>query len=156
MHDAAMDRAPAAFETPIKAAAGTTILIVEDEADVRDLLATSLASFGYHAVVARDAAEAMAILASETPLGLLFSDIVLPGSVNGVELARQARQLRQDLKVLLTSGHPREHHGGAAGFEFLAKPYTPRMLAGRIHELLDADPPTPDSRESPSGSGAGP
>ena len=133
-----------AFELPTEAEAGKTILVVEDEADVSSAVAASLGSLGYHALVARDATEAMATLASDEPIGLLFSDIVLQGGVNGIELARHARRLRQDLRVLLTSGYPGEHwmhHRGAGEFEVLAKPYSQRQLAAKIHDLLRAVPP---------------
>src|SRR6266849_3967256 len=136
--------AESAFELPTEAEAGKTILVVEDEADVSAAVAASLGSLGYHALVARDATEAMATLASDEPIGLLFSDIVLQGGVNGIELARHARRLRQDLRVLLTSGYPGEHwmhHRGAGEFEVLAKPYSQRQLAAKIHDLLREVPP---------------
>jgi signal transduction histidine kinase len=127
------------FEGPIRTEAGKTILIVEDEPDVLDALAASLNNLGYLALVARDASEAMALLASDAAIGLLFSDIVLPGGANGIELAHDAQRLRRDLRVLLTSGYPGEHwqhHRGAGEFEVLAKPYNQRELAEKIFDIL--------------------
>src|SRR5262249_28616551 len=79
------------------------ILVVEDDADVRDLVALQLEDLGYRAIIAGSGPEALAILAApETPsIDLMLTDVVMPGGMNGVELVRQARTQRPELKAVL-------------------------------------------------------
>jgi PAS domain S-box-containing protein len=83
---------------------GEMILLVEDDPQLRRTSASTVQALGYGVVTAADAAEALALLDSETGIDLLFTDIVLPGGVNGFELARLAREQRPGLKVLFVSG----------------------------------------------------
>jgi two-component system NtrC family sensor kinase len=114
-----------------------TVLVVEDDDAVRETAKDALASLGYRALTACDAADALTILRRGEPIDLLFTDIVMPGQMNGVDLAREARQLRGDLKVLLTSGYAALAENRAAdGFDVLSKPYRHSQLAERIADML--------------------
>ena len=82
-----------------------TILVVEDDEEVLVVTAESLRELGYQVVIAVDAAEALEILRGNQPVDLLFSDVIIPGGTNGAQLAVEARGIRPELKVLLTSGY---------------------------------------------------
>jgi CheY-like chemotaxis protein len=115
-------------ETPPAAA---TILVVEDDPDVREIIVGILSDLGYRTLVATNGPEALAILNRENPVDLLFTDIVMPAGMSGTELARQASRLRPELKVLLSSGYTREANrwrSAAVEFPFIAKPYRPTTL----------------------------
>ncbi|HEX3973442.1 MAG TPA: ATP-binding protein [Stellaceae bacterium] len=113
-------------------ARGATILVVEDEADVREVLAAELTNCGYRVLTAGDGPAALEILGQESSIDLLFSDVVMPHGMTGDVLAREAMRRRPALKILLTSGYPlselRERQSLGA-FRLLQKPY-------RIEELL--------------------
>jgi CheY-like chemotaxis protein len=120
-------------------ARGATILVVEDEADVREIVAAELTNSGYRVLTANDGREALEIIASESDIDLLFSDVVMPHGMNGDELAREARRRRPTLKVLLTSGYPaaelRERQS-LGEFQVLQKPYRAEDLLRSIGERL--------------------
>jgi len=125
-----------------KAPRGTeSVLVVEDDAFVRGHAITSLESLGYCVMVAADGRQGLALLESGARPDLLFTDIVMPGGVNGWELAMQARRLMPELRVLYTSGYPLEALKGRAdldpGTTLLAKPYRLADLAQRVRETLD-------------------
>jgi CheY-like chemotaxis protein len=117
-----------------------TILVVEDDPDVRALVVELLAGWGYRVLSAVDGAMALAILDRDRSIRLMFSDVVMPGKLSGGELAERARRLRPDLKVLLTSGfaeHPAVRSAPIDGIAaFIAKPYRPRELAAQIRQVL--------------------
>ena len=122
-----------------------TILVVEDEDDVREVAAATLERLGYRTVVAHDGREALAILNRSGDLDLLFTDYVMPNGLNGVELARAALRLRPQIKVLVTSGYARQagatgDNAGIDDFPMIAKPYRSADLAERIREILDRVP----------------
>jgi signal transduction histidine kinase/CheY-like chemotaxis protein len=124
------------------------ILVVEDEEEVRDVASATLERLGYRTVVARDGREALAILDTDGAFDLLFTDYVMPGGLNGTQLAREACQRRPGLRVLITSGYLREAGGSVDGsrvdgFAIIAKPYRSAELATRIREILDAVPAEP-------------
>ena len=125
--------APLARGEPVAAdARGATILVVEDEADVREVVAAELANFGYSVLTAGDGPEALEILKQESTIDLLFSDVVMPHGMTGNELAREARRRQPALKILLTSGYPpaeSSERQSLGEFRVLQKPY-------RIEELL--------------------
>jgi CheY-like chemotaxis protein len=132
--------APDVQPSPISG--GETILVVEDDAALRHLIARVLSRCGFDAVVTGDAEEALSHLTDETrELDLLLTDIVLPGGVRGDVLARRALQLRPGLRVLHMSGYAQDaivHEGRLdAGVDFIAKPFTPDALAQAIREVLD-------------------
>ncbi len=116
-----------------------TVLVVEDDADVLEIAVQAVRSFGYDVHPARDGSEAMMILQRPQPIDLLFTDIVMPNGVNGVELARDARMVRPNILVLLTSGYSREALHAREGFNedmaFIAKPYTLAALNERLNAL---------------------
>ena len=121
---------------------GELILVVEDDADLRQLAVRLLQSLGYQVVEAADGAEALAALESDRDIDLLFTDVVLTGGMNGRALAERARALRPGLRVLYTSGYTENtvvHHGRLdAGVELLQKPYRKAELARKIHNALAA------------------
>jgi len=122
-----------------------TILVVEDEDDVREVAAATLERLGYRTVAARDGREALAILRRRADFDLLFTDYVMPNGMNGAEVAREALRMRPELKVLVTSGYARQVGAGADGarvedFPMIAKPYRSADLAARIREILDTVP----------------
>jgi DNA-binding NtrC family response regulator len=134
---------------------GVTVLIVEDNMPLRRAGARQLAELGYRVVEAEHAEAAMAILAGDDPVDVLFSDVVMPGTMDGLDLAREATRSRPALKVLLTSGFPGV--GGAvprtvnSPFPLLTKPYRHDELARAIRglwNLVDDRPPAAGTRAS--------
>jgi PAS domain S-box-containing protein len=115
-----------------------TILVVEDESAVRQMAVRMLESLGFQTVEADTATTALAVLDATPQAAALFTDVVLPGPLSGVELARQAVQRRPDLKVLFTSGYAEAHfRDRPAGSDLLDKPYRKAQLAEKLHALLD-------------------
>ena len=118
------------------------ILVVEDDNLVRTFVVGQIKSLGYHALTAIDAAEALAVIDSPRGIDLLFTDMIMPGSMNGRQLADAAQQRRPSLKVLFTSGYSNEAiiHGGHldAGVLLLPKPYRRSDLARMIRAALAA------------------
>ena len=117
-----------------------TVLIVEDDPFVRSYAVMSLQTLGYHVIAAVDGREAMQQLQTGAHIDLLFTDIVMPGGVNGWELAGLARKTRPDLRVLLTSGYALETLAADGhlqeGSAILSKPYRKAELARRLREAL--------------------
>jgi signal transduction histidine kinase len=138
-----------------------TILVVEDDPAVLALAVDTLQGFGYRVTTARNAASALRRLRGRQSFDMLFSDVVMPGGVSGIELARRARVLRPDLKILLTSGFVGEEaEAWANEFPMIDKPYEPSRLVSRVRTAFDGDGPA-DGREapvtpSPGGRGRGP
>lgn len=132
-----------AGETFPRAGQGQTILVVEDEAPVRRLAVHMLRSLGYQTVEADTAAAALEVLKATPQVVALFTDVVLPGGLSGVDLAQTACRQRPDLKVLFTSGYTESHlahfRGRPAGSDFLSKPYRKVQLAEKLHALLFGD-----------------
>jgi PAS domain S-box-containing protein len=118
--------------------ANATILVVDDDNDVREMIVEILGQLGYGILVATNGPEALAVLRRDDSVDLLFSDVVMPAGMSGVELARAARRLRPALKVLLSSGHPGDTRAQPIQpeFPFIAKPYRPSVLGARIAEVL--------------------
>ncbi|HEX7966969.1 MAG TPA: response regulator, partial [Stellaceae bacterium] len=121
-----------------QASRAATVLIVEDDAAVLETAKAALASFGYRTLAASDAAGALAILRGGEPVDLLFTDVVMPGGMDGVELAREARRLRQEIRVLLTSGYAAAaaENRQDDGFAMLNKPYRQDHLADKVASVL--------------------
>lgn len=117
-----------------------TILVVEDDRLVRDYVLAQLHSLGYATLQAANAAEALAIVAAGEPFDLLFTDIIMPGKMNGRQLADELQKTRPDLRVLYTSGYTENaiiHHGRLdSGVLLLAKPYRKSDLARIIRRAL--------------------
>ncbi|MCW8887619.1 MAG: PAS domain S-box protein, partial [Gammaproteobacteria bacterium] len=121
-----------------------TILAVDDEEALLGLAQELLETLGYRVFTANNGQEALELLSKEPDIDLLFSDVVMPGGINGYELAEQATTNRPELKVLLTSGYTEKAvaHNGQARFNanLLSKPYSQSALAKRLRELLESDP----------------
>ncbi|WP_257166762.1 PAS domain S-box protein [Bradyrhizobium sp. SRS-191] len=118
-----------------------TILIVEDDPMVRQHVITQVASLGYTTLAAANAAEALDVLQRHPEIDLLFTDVIMPGAMNGRQLADAARARRPELRTLFTSGYTENaivHHGRLdAGVLLLAKPYRKPELARMIRIALD-------------------
>jgi signal transduction histidine kinase/ActR/RegA family two-component response regulator len=118
-----------------------TVLVVEDNEALRRAAVRQLTELGYQVREAESAAAAMAVLCSEDELDLLFTDVVMPGAMDGLDLAYQATRLRPNLKILLTSGFPAgygvDRHIESRPFRLLNKPYGNDELARTMREILD-------------------
>ena len=120
-----------------------TVLVCEDDDDVRAYSVDSLRELGYRVIEAPDGESALRLLDSEGgKVDLLFTDIVLPGGMTGAVVAKQACKAQPGLKVLFTTGYARNaivHHGRLdPGVELLSKPFSYADLAARIRDLLDS------------------
>jgi CheY-like chemotaxis protein len=147
---------PAASATDLRAVVGSgksdddrprrdaveAVLVVDDQPDVRATAAAHLTSLGYRVLEADGATAALDKLATGIEVDLLFTDIVMPGELNGGELARRARAARPGLKVLYTSGYPGEQlvegPGLDIGAALVAKPYRKQELAAAVATALAA------------------
>lgn len=128
-------------EQSIPLVGGTeTLLVVDDEEGLLELACESLQAQGYRVLTANNGRQALQILAQEPEISLLFSDIVMPGGVNGYELAEQATAKRPGLKVLLTSGYAVKAMAdkGQVGFDatLLSKPYSQDEMVRWVREML--------------------
>jgi PAS domain S-box-containing protein len=139
-HGAAAAAAAAAPEHP---RGGETVLVVEDDADVRRYVVSQICDLGYRVIEAADGPQAQRILNGETQVDLLFTDVVMPGGMTGRQLAEAAKGQRPRLKTLFTSGYTENsivHQGKLdPGVHFLAKPYRRQELARKLREALDQD-----------------
>ncbi|HUO82304.1 MAG TPA: ATP-binding protein [Gammaproteobacteria bacterium] len=121
------------------------VLVVEDNAGVRQIAVKLLQSLGYETIEAAGGWEACEILASDRNIDLLFTDIVMPGGMNGAELAQKAKALRPRLKVLFTSGYVENtivREGQVTpGAHLLSKPYRTQELALKVRQALDEPVP---------------
>jgi signal transduction histidine kinase/ActR/RegA family two-component response regulator len=136
--EAGAEVAPVIAAVQAEGGAGERILLVEDDPDVRDYVATALRGLGYHIIEAADASAALAILSSPEPVDLLFTDVGLPGK-NGRRLVEDALLMRPLLQVLFTTGYARNaitHHGILDPDLLLPKPFTLASLAAKIRAVL--------------------
>jgi CheY-like chemotaxis protein len=123
-----------------------TILVVDDDDLVRKSVITQLNSLGFSTIEASGPAEALNVIASPEPFDLLFSDIVMAGAIDGVELARLAREQRTGLKIMLTSGFPylkgtRSTEDSCEQWPILKKPYRRSELQHALQDVLGEDEP---------------
>lgn len=117
----------------------TAILVVEDDALIRMLGVDILEEAGYEVREAGNADEAMAILSAHDDVRLLFSDIDMPGTMDGVGLARLVHERWPRIRLLLTSGHHRLRSSALPDDgKFVRKPWTADMLIGKVRGLLAA------------------
>ncbi len=124
-----------------KTAGAVRVLVVEDDPELRDLAADLLEFLGYRTMVAASGDAALAILKAEREIDLVFTDLVMPGALDGLALAEEARRLDRGVKIVFTSGYV----GHAALKErlpgrqevFVHKPYRTRELAAAIERALD-------------------
>ena len=120
------------------------VLIVEDDEDVRTNTVMMVRELDYGVVEASDGNAALSVVEKEPAVRLLFTDVGLPGGLNGRQLADKARQLRPDLVVLFTSGYARNaivHHGRLdPGVEMIGNPFTYAALGAKIRKVQDEPP----------------
>jgi PAS domain S-box-containing protein len=141
-------------------ARGETVLVVEDDKDVRDLAAAYLRSLGYVVIEAADAEAALVALAEASRVELLLSDVMLPGGMSGPDLAAEVKRRRPETKVLFMSGYPdnamASHNLLDDAADLLNKPFQRRDLAAKLRAVLDEQPaPTHEARQ-PSAAGIDP
>lgn len=121
-----------------------TILLVEDEPVLRELVAKVLQDYDYRVLEAENGVQALKVWDEhQGKIDLLLTDMVMPGGVSGAELAQQLRQRKPDLRVIYSSGYSSEIVGKNFSEHdpvFLAKPYRPPQLAHRVRKCLDAPP----------------
>ncbi|MGN6315234.1 PAS domain S-box protein [Trinickia sp.] len=126
---------------------GETILVVEDDESVRASTSEMLRELGYRVVVAADGASALRLVGERPDIRLLFTDVGLPGGMNGRQLADAARATRPELPVLFTTGYARNaivHHGRLdPGIHLLSKPFTYAELANKLSQMLTDGPAGP-------------
>jgi PAS domain S-box-containing protein len=130
--------APSAGKMDAMPRGSETILVVEDDARVRRVTTARLRSLGYEVIEADNGAAAFALLATYPKIAVIFTDVVMPGGMNGDELAEAALAAKPDLKVLFTSGYaePAVARQGLGAGAWLKKPYTAAELAEKIREIL--------------------
>jgi CheY-like chemotaxis protein len=117
------------------------VLVVEDDALVRRYVVTQVESLGYITLEASNAAEALDVIGNDAAIDLLFTDVIMPGPMNGRQLVDEALKRRPLLKTLFTSGYTENaivHHGRLdSGVLLLAKPYRKSDLARMMRMALD-------------------
>ena len=142
-----LPRATGLTQTAAEAQAGSKIvggneliLIVEDDAMVRKYVRTQIEGLGYATLEAANAAEALEVIDANAQIDLLFTDVIMPGAMNGRQLVDEALRRRPGLKTLFTSGYTENaivHHGRLdSGVLLLAKPYRKSELARMIRMAL--------------------
>ncbi|HEX7871298.1 MAG TPA: type II toxin-antitoxin system ParD family antitoxin [Sphingobium sp.] len=141
-----LPRAMAAEDVEVEVDAGAaaggseTVLVVEDDDEVRATVVEMLGDLGYRVLKAVDALSALSVIESGIPIDMLFTDVVMPGRLKSPELARRARERLPEIAVLFTSGYTENSivHGGKldAGVELLSKPYTREALARKFRHVL--------------------
>jgi len=127
---------------------GETILVVEDDEDVRRASVEALHEMGYEVLEAGDAMDGVRLIVDRGDIDLLFTDVGLPGGVNGRALADAARSAQPGLRVLFTTGYTRNAilHNGVLDpdVHFIAKPFNLTALAAKVREVLDTPADTPE------------
>jgi CheY-like chemotaxis protein len=131
-------------ESPAPLSKREIVLVVDDDPMVRKAVVAQITSLGYSVVEASSPAEALDVVARNDRLDLMFSDIVMPGAIDGLELARLIRERRPDLKVLLTSGYPdlkaaRSSEDSYVQWDILKKPYRRPDLKQALENALGAN-----------------
>ncbi|HJU16406.1 MAG TPA: PAS domain-containing protein [Stellaceae bacterium] len=119
---------------------GKTVLLVEDQSEVREVIEMSLDGLGFRVVTAEDGIAARKVLETHETIDLLLTDVVMPNGVSGLDLAREARRLRQDIKIVLVSGYLRDSDtlmSAASDLLFLVKPFSQAQLAEAIAAALN-------------------
>ncbi|HET9394519.1 MAG TPA: response regulator [Nitrospiraceae bacterium] len=113
-----------------------TVLIVEDEIFLRSAVADFLRASGLHVIEAANASEALRVLASGADVDLVFSDVQMPGFINGVSLADWVSSERPSTRIILTTGNAERAWGSRNDYIVLPKPYDHHDLEARIRSLL--------------------
>ena len=137
---------------PTAPAGSTVVLVVDDDPDVLFMASTALSIEGFTVVEASNGADAIGILRERPEIDVLFTDIVMPGEVDGFELAHLAKQLRPELRVLYTSGYIRDIPWGQKGVGYgplLPKPWRQDQLSQIVHALVQESTRPPGSAQAP-------
>ncbi|MCK1283888.1 PAS domain S-box protein [Bradyrhizobium sp. 44] len=125
-----------------EAAKEETVLVLEDDDEVRAYSVDSLRELGYRVIEAHDGPSALRLLERQPRVDLLFTDVILPGGLTGAQVAAQAKTLRPALKVLFTTGYARNaiiHHGRLdKGVQLIVKPFSFSDLATKVRDVLDS------------------
>ena len=120
--------------------------MVEDDADVRAYSAETLRELGYAVVEAENGLAALQVFQARPEIKVMFTDVGLPGGMNGRQLAEEARKVRPGLKVLFTTGYARNaivHEGRLdPGVDLITKPFTQAALSVKLRDIIDATRPT--------------
>lgn len=140
-----------------------TVLVVEDDEEVRNTVIETLTDLGYRVLSAKDAQAGLNVVESGIPIDVIFTDVVMPGPLKSREMARRAKERLPNLAVLFTSGYTENSivHGGIldVGVELLSKPYTREALARRIRHVIanqkQVEQATAPKTESPEPTAAG-
>ncbi len=131
-------------ETSITAAeplrGGETVLLVEDNLEVQEIVGMLLEQLGYRVLSVQSAGGALQLLASGEAVDLVFTDIIMPGELDGMALARQVKKEYPQIAVLLTTGYAKAANTRDAGFSVLPKPYQISTLACAIRDALGTEP----------------
>ena len=129
-----------AVEADFPSATTGTILIVDDEADLIEVASTCLSDLGYTVLTAKDGASAIQVLAERHDIGLLLTDIMMPGDMNGVELAQRAIEIHRQIRVIYCSGFPadalKERALSLTEGPLLRKPYQRSELITAVRKVL--------------------
>jgi CheY-like chemotaxis protein len=119
------------------------VLVVEDDVLIRMHAAETIEEAGFEVVEASNADEAVAILEARLDIAVVFTDIQMPGSMDGLKLARAVRNRWPPIHIVATSGFVNVRTGDLPnGGRFLPKPYSPAQFIGTLHELTDGTDPT--------------
>ncbi len=113
-----------------------TVLIVEDEDLVLEIAMLEFEDAGFEVLTAENADSAMARIESGAPIDLLFTDIRMPGKLDGWDIARRAREVRPQLPVIYTTGYSAQAPGAVEGALFFAKPYRLSEILSAVHRLI--------------------
>ncbi len=117
-----------------------TVLVVEDDDDARATLAAMVTELGYRVVEAESGESALPILEQARPVNILLSDVIMPGGMSGIDLAKAARKRRPDIKVLFVSGYDRTVIAQATRYDdslkLLNKPFSLRDLSRELQALI--------------------
>jgi len=141
-HSEAEDEVEAPMPSIARGRRSETVLVVEDDADVRTYSTDCLRELGYNVLEAPHARAALQVLDANPDIAVIFTDIGLPGGMNGRELAEEARKRHPTIKVLFTTGYARNAivHDGRLdpGVELLTKPFTQAALGAKLRDIIDA------------------
>ncbi|MGH6713011.1 MAG: PAS domain S-box protein [Bradyrhizobium sp.] len=141
MEDQSVDHASTQTIAP-EGTTEETILVLEDDDDVRTYSVDILRELGYRVIEAHDGPSALRLLERQTRVDLLFTDVVLPSGLTGADVAAEVRKLRPEIRVLFTTGYARNaivHQGRLdAGISLIPKPFTYAQLAAKVRDVLDS------------------
>ena len=139
------DELPSTAQPAQCAPPNETILVVDDDDDMRWIAATMLKRLGYNVITAGCCHAALEILGAGQAIDLLLSDVDLGDAMDGCQLAGEARDLRAGVRILLMSGYAEDlivrHRHLNAGLAFIPKPFNKRDFTNKVRAVLDAPPP---------------